>query len=251
PFTAAVDGKGMIYIYTDKDAKVHKFDPDGKRLTGWTVEDAGGKPLAEGAALLVKDNSLLVLDAGMSEVVSFDLDGTLLGRALLCICYYPRGFSLASDGNFWVADTGGGKVIKLTPGGQALATIGAMGNAPGQFIEPTSVWESPSGILFVADVGNRRVQTFGPDLKPMNAWPMGESIARDGNRLVGTADSNVLVSQSEDKAVVLYDPTGKELKRWTYTRDGAVLVPAGIAQAGGGRYIVLYPKDNLGVVFKP
>ncbi|MEO6457260.1 MAG: PA14 domain-containing protein, partial [Chloroflexia bacterium] len=102
PFTAAVDGKGMIYIYTDKDATVHKFDPDGKRLTSWTVEDAGGKPLAEGAALVVKDNSLLVLDAGTSEVVSFDLDGKLLGRALLCACYYPRGFSLSRDGNLWV-----------------------------------------------------------------------------------------------------------------------------------------------------
>ena len=251
PFSAAVDEKGMIYVYTDKDAKVHKFDPAGKELATWAVEDAAGKPLVEGAVLMVKDNNLLVLDSGKSELVSFDLDGKLLGRTQLCACYYPRGFSLSSDGNFWVADTGGGKLVKVTPDGQVLATIGEVGNAPGQFIEPTSVWESPNGILFVADVGNSRVQTFGLDLKPLSTWPMGQSIARDGNRLVGTADGNVLVTQSEDKSVVLYDPAGKELGRWTYNREGAVLVPAGLSQAKEETFVVLYPKDGLGVLFKP
>ena len=84
---------------------------------------------------------------------------------------------------------------------------------------------------------------------------MGPSIAREGNRLVGMSEAgfegNVLVTQAQDKAVVLYDQAGKELRRWTYIRDGVMLVPAGISQGTDGSYIVLYPKSNLGVVFKP
>jgi hypothetical protein len=64
-------------------------------------------------------------------------------------------------------------------------------------------------------------------------------------------EGNVLVTQAQDKAMVLYDQAGKELRRWTYTRDGVMLVPAGISQGTDGSYIVLYPKSNLGVVFKP
>lgn len=249
PQAAAVDGSGNFYIYTDKDSTVHKFDPGGKALNTWVAQDKGGKPMAEGSALLVVNDRLLLLDASTGDVVSYALDGSSPQRTHICDCYFPRGLARSQDGNLWVTDTGNARVLKVSPEGTLLTTVGSRGDAPGQFIEPAGVWESPQGALYVADIGNSRVQTFGKDLKPLAAWPMGASVARDGNRLVGDDAGNVLVTERDSQAVVMYSATGKELRRWTYMKGGAQLVPAGIAQAGQGSFIVLYPQANVAVVF--
>ncbi len=249
PQAAAVDSNGNFYIYTDKDGIIHKFDPGGKALTTWPAQGKDGKPMAEGSALLILNDRLLLLDASAGDVVSYALDGSSPQRTHVCDCYFPRGLAKSQDGNLWVADTGNARVLKVSLKGISLATLGSRGDAPGQFIEPAGVWESPQGTLYVADVGNSRAQSFGKDLMPMAAWPMGASVARDGNRLVGDYAGNVLVTERDSQAVVMYNSTGKELRRWTYTKGGAQLVPAGIAQAGLGSFVVLYPQANTAVVF--
>jgi DNA-binding beta-propeller fold protein YncE len=158
---------------------------------------------------------------------------------------YPAG-----DGNFWVSDTGGGRVIKVSATGDQISVLGERGSEPGKFIEPTSLYQAPSGVLYVADVGNSRVQTFSPDGSPLAQWSMGVSDSRDGNRL--TADGeNVLVTQGESRSIVRYDAQGKELGRWSYARNNEIATPASIAPLPDGRYAVLFFRQDYGVVFKP
>src|SRR5207248_1097490 len=135
--------------------------------------------------MAVKDGKLLALDASTSELIHYNLDGTGGGRTTLCVCFFARGMSIASDGNFWVTDTGGNRVLKIDPSGKVLATLdNGKGASPGQFLEPAGAWQAPDGTLYVSDVSNKRVQSFTPDLKPIAAWPMGRSTPRDGNRVV-------------------------------------------------------------------
>lgn len=249
PQAAGADSVGNLYVLTIADGKVHKYDPSGKPLTSWAVTGNSGKILTEASALLVNSNTVSVLDAGSASLVNFDAGGRLIGRANLCQCYYPRGIALARDGNYWVADTGGARVIKVDANGKVLAKIDARGSNPGQFIEPAGVWESPQGTLYVADIGNARVQSFTPDLKPLAQWPVGKSVARDGNRLVGDAAGNVLVTEGESHSIVQYNSQGQELHRWSYVANGAVATPAGIAALGNNRFLVLFPNSELGVVF--
>ncbi len=249
PQAATLDDKGNFYIYTNGDSKVHKYDPSGKLLTTWAVQDAQGRPVTEGSAIVAQGTHVLVLDAATSTLLSYDTDGKPLGSLHLCTCYFPRSISLARDSNYWVADTGGAKVLKVSQTGQVLKSLEAKGSAPGQFVEPTGIWESPQGTVFVADIGNSRVQALSADLKPLAAWPMGSSIARDGNRLVGDSNGNILVTENESKAVVLYDPSGKELHRGAYSKEGNTWVPAGIAAVGGDRFLALFPDHDQGVVF--
>jgi hypothetical protein len=252
PRAAAADPAGNIYIFTEQDSKIHKFAPDGKEISAWNVQNSAGKPLTEGSALLIKDNQLRLLDAAGSDLLSFDLDGKPTGKTHLCACFFPRGMAVASDGNYWIADTGNNRLIKVTPGGQSVQTIGGKGTAPGQFAEPASVWEAADGTLYVADNTNGRVQSFGPDGAPLAAWPVGPSIPRDGNRLAGDSAGNVLVTETESAAVVRYDAHGKELGRWVYAPGGAPLVPAaGLTPAGPDSFLVLFLRSNLGVVFTP
>ena len=104
--------------------------------------------------------------------------------------------------------------------------------------------------MYVADVGNTRVQSFDASGKPLARWPMGKSNARDGSRVVATAGGNVLVTQPESNALVLYDRHGKELARWAYDPGTGAQAPSVIVPAGEGeRYLVLFPFNATALVF--
>ena len=251
PKAAAADDAGNIYIYTEGDSQLRKFDPQGNHIKSWEVRGAEEKPVTEGSALIVSGDRLRLFDAITSEIANYTLEGEYQGRTRICQCFYARGMSQASDGNYWIANTGGNQILKVDASGTGMRTAGEKGDQPGQFLEPASVWEAPDGTIFVADVGNSRVQALDQDFKPLAAWEIGVSVARDGNRLTGDNQSNVLVTQFEARAVVRYDKTGRELDRWVYRRGGDGAVPAGIAPLGDDRFIVLYPEVGMGVVFAP
>jgi hypothetical protein len=74
-------------------------------------------------------------------------------------------------------------------------------------------------------------------------------VARDGDRITGDSQGNVLVTQLEGHAIVLYDKNGKELNRWVYKRAGTELVPAGITALGDDKFLVLFPEVDTAAVF--
>jgi hypothetical protein len=250
PFSVAADPAGNIYIFSVTDSHIRKYDSSGSRLAEWPALAADSKPLTEISAMLVHSDTLLALDAERSELLTFGLDGTLLDRRRMCDCYFPRGLSLSRDGHFWVGDTGGGKVLKVSANGQIIFLLGDRGSEPGKFIDPVSLWETPSGILYVADIGNNRVQSFRPDGQPLAQWSIGSSNARDGNRLAGDGE-NVLVTDGESRTITRYDSQGQQLGRWSIARNGEVLVPSDIASMGNGGFAVLYLKNELALAFKP
>jgi hypothetical protein len=250
PFAVAADTEGNTYIFSVSDSYIRKFDGSGSRVKEWPALSADSMPLTEVSAMLVQSDTLLALDAERSELLTYGLDGSLRDRRRMCECYFPRGMSASRDGNFWVSDTGGGKVLKVNAGGEVISLLGDRGSEPGKFIEPVSIWETPGGIVYVADIGNNRVQSFGPDGKPIAQWTIGISHSRDGNRLVGDGE-NVLVTDGESRTVTRYDSQGKELGRWSFAPSGEVLVPSGIAAMGSGRFAVLYLTNNHAIVFSP
>jgi streptogramin lyase/4-amino-4-deoxy-L-arabinose transferase-like glycosyltransferase len=255
PLAGGADEDGNLYVFTE-DGKVHRFSRTGEAQGSWDVLDEAGKPVTEVSAILVREGRVEVLDAGTSSLITYSPEGEEQGRMQLCQCFYPRGLSVASDGNLWIADTGLGRVIKVTPEGKLVSTLGEKGTGPGQFVEPAGVWEASNGTVYVADVGNARVQSFDGSGKLIEQWPVGTSNARDGSRVVATPDGNVLVTEQESQAVVLYDPQGKELARWTYTPDArtlapSVIAPAGKSDAGLDSYLVLFPFDSTAVAFAP
>ena len=200
----------------------------------------------------MQGSTLWVLDSAANTLLGYDLDGKPGGQVHLCECFNPRAVALARDGNFWVADTGHNQVLKVTPSGTLVQTLGSAGAGPGQFAEPAGVWETGDGTLYVADISNQRVQSFGADGRPLAQWPVGPSIARDGNRLAGDSAGRVLVTEVAAQAVVRYDAHGTEQGRWSYAPQGAPLTPAaGIAPTGGDSFLVLFLRDNLAAVFAP
>jgi sugar lactone lactonase YvrE len=85
----------------------------------------------------------------------------------------PEGIALDRDGNVWVADYGRDRVVKLSPDGRLLQTIGSRGSAAGEFVGPKGIAVDPStGRLYIADTGNARIQRLAPDGTPDTSWSL-------------------------------------------------------------------------------
>lgn len=70
----------------------------------------------------------------------------------------PHGIHLDSDGNVWVTDsrgneagTKGHQVIKFSPEGEVLMTLGEAGDGPDTLNQPCDVITAPNGDIFVSD----------------------------------------------------------------------------------------------------
>lgn len=75
----------------------------------------------------------------------------------------PEAVTTDKNGALWVLDKRNMQVIKLDDSGNPLVTFGASGSRNGQFNDPSDIAISGSGIIFVADAGNHRVQAFSDD----------------------------------------------------------------------------------------
>ena len=122
--------------------------------------------------------------AGRSEnpVLEFDASGKLLISFGTGMFVFPHGIVVDKDNNVWVADADGkdGKghtVVKFSPTGKVLMTLGKQGvagNGPDTFNRPSGVVVAPDGEIFVSDGhggdSNARIVRFSKDGKFITAW---------------------------------------------------------------------------------
>jgi sugar lactone lactonase YvrE len=80
----------------------------------------------------------------------------------------PHGICLDKDGNLLIADQGNAKVLRFTPQGKFLGSIGyGTGRRPGELNEPRVVLTGPEGRIWVSDskADEPRIQVFEPNGK--------------------------------------------------------------------------------------
>jgi sugar lactone lactonase YvrE len=241
PRAMATDSAGNIYVVTGMEGKVHKFSPAGQALTSWGLTGKNGQPPAEPFSIAVTGQQVLVLDAATSDLLRYDLNGQPAAPLHACDCFFPRGLMADRDGTIWIADTGQARLIHLTADAQPLGTLLTRGTGPGQVIEPTATWRAADGSLYVADVGNNRVQRLSREGQFQTEWPIAPSIARDGARLTGDAAGHVYVSFPDAAAVVVYDAKGTPLATWQ--GGDPALHPSAVA-VSGGTLLVASPTDG-------
>jgi DNA-binding beta-propeller fold protein YncE len=198
-----VGADGVIAVVDSGNARVQRFDRDGKLLGVWG-EDEGG--------------------------VTFTRTANGLG---------PTGIRVAPDGTTWVADTWGHRVVALDANGAIVQTIGAetidtgddpsrVDEAGGQFFGPRDIAVSEDAI-YVVDTGNERVQLFTRDGTFVDAWGGYGSGADQLIEPVGIAlgpDGNVYVADSGNARISIFTPDGEPVAQWP--------VPAWPAPAPGG-----------------
>ena len=142
------------------------IDNDGESV--WVADRCGANPdIPPGASPFQYDSCA---GSTLAPVLKFDASGNLLKSFGAGMFIFPHKIYVDRDGNVWVVDGRGvnererkqypqdaGKghtVVKFSPDGKVLLTIGkagVAGNPPDALTEPTSIVVAPNGDIFIAE----------------------------------------------------------------------------------------------------
>lgn len=139
PIDVKVDDGGILYVLDYSDSSLKKFDVNGNMI----------KKISHGKRIDTPQTSW------WRRVIQF----------IFRIFPYeklekPKGFTLDSDNNIYIANTAKDVVFKYNANGDYLMTIGGSGIGEGELLGPSSVAVGDDGKLYVTDTGNNRVSIF-------------------------------------------------------------------------------------------
>ena len=165
PNDIAIGANGDIFIaqghtpgLTRGDARVLKFDKDGRFLKSWggKGKEPGQFDVAHGIVIDPK-GLLWVMDRENSRIQVFDTDGRFVReqkyKGLPCSVAFGRDEAFMVNGFT-------GQILRLDTAGKVLAAAGKAGTAPGEFGEAHFVALSPRNEVYVADSVNGQLMKF-------------------------------------------------------------------------------------------
>ena len=214
------------------------IDPDGTSV--WVAERCG----AFAPPTQYKPGEPFACDgSGLDPILKFDASGRLLKSFGAGMFILPHGLHVDHAGNIWVTDnlgrTGKGQqVIKFSPDGKVLMTLGkagVAGSGPDEFNAPSAVYVAPSGDIFVADGHggdtNARIVKFDKDGKFIKTW--GKKGAGPGefnvpHALAMDSSGRLFVGDRANSRIQIFDQDGKFLAEWKqFGRPSGVFIDKG------------------------
>lgn len=162
-------------------------------------------------------------------VQKFDASGKFIRAFGAGMFNQPHGFYVDKDGNVYVSDERakngkGAVVVKFSPQGQVLLTIGKPGmpgNGPDMLDGPSGVVVAPNGDIYVADghggTSNDRIVKFDKNGKFILAWGKHGKAPGEFDTPHGIAldsQGRVFVADRANNRVQIFDPNGKFIAEW-------------------------------------
>ena len=159
----------------------------------------------------------------------YDAQGRVVASIGAGLTNFPHGLYVDKDDNVWITDGRGAKgkgntVMKLSPDGKVLMTLGTPGEAGNDdkhFNAPSDVVVAPNGDIFVADghgdKTNARIVKFDKDGKFIKAWGKEGTGPGEFNVPHGLAfDSagRLFVADRANNRIQIFDQDGKFLQEW-------------------------------------
>ena len=142
----------------------------------------------------------------------------------------PQGIAITGE-VVYVAEYCGNRIHKLTTGGEFLGTFGERGSDVGQFNCPFDIKISPDGKMYVADIGNNRVQVFHPDWTyshVIDGTVSGDGSFTSPEGLAFDLSGNVHVSAYGSSSVTVFTPSGQFVRQYdTNSPEGIAIDPSG------------------------
>ncbi|MEX0618189.1 MAG: peptidyl-alpha-hydroxyglycine alpha-amidating lyase family protein [Pseudohongiellaceae bacterium] len=176
------------------------------------------------------------VDSSLDPILKFDSEGNVVESFGGDMFIWPHGIDVDSQGNVWVTDAvssaripdgdkRGHQVVKFSPSGQVLMTLGTPGEEGGgqtHFTSPADVVIGDDGAIFVADGhgnnGNNRVVKFDRNGRYISAW--GETGYGPGEfRVLHTIAidqrGRLFVGDRSNNRIQLFDQEGNFISQWT------------------------------------
>jgi hypothetical protein len=178
-------------------------------------------------------------------ILQFDPSGKLLTSFGGGMFAYPHGFTIDAQGNLWVSDVNdeatvlgmsaknsagivmGQEVLKLSPAGNVMLTLGkegVAGNGPDTFDRPTGIAIAPNGDVFVSDGHypnshrSARIVKFSKDGRFIKTW--GREGAAPGEFLdphdifIGGSQNRLYVADRRNSRIQVFDLEGNFILAW-------------------------------------
>ena len=192
-----------------------------------------GTTLAGAAASVAFDSKghLFVLTRGQPSLYEFDNNGKFIRSFGEGLFTRSHGLKIDKGGNIWATDVGAHTVMKISPQGQVLLTLGTKGqrgawDASTQLLnEPNDIAIGRNGDLFVVQghtpgaMGDPRVLKFDKNGKFIKSWggkgkepgkfDVAHGIAIDAKGLLWVTDR-------ENQRIQVFDADGKFIRELKY-----------------------------------
>jgi alpha-tubulin suppressor-like RCC1 family protein len=213
PSGVAIDADGNIYVADTKNYRIRLITATspsqvvtlaGNGTRGSGDNDAQfaqfNRPVAiavtaAGNIYVADSNSIRKIAAGqVSTLAGNDMAGFSDGNGTAARFNRVSGITIDATGNIYVADAGNNRIRAITPAG-TVSNFAGNGNATlleeiapnASFNNPTGIVNDASGVIYVADAGNKRIR----EIRPYNIISSGRShtlILKEDNSLWATGD---------------------------------------------------------------
>jgi len=180
-----------------------------------------------------KNGHLIVLTRGERTFFEFDENGAFVRSFGDKLFTRSHGLAIDADGNYWATDVGGHVVVKLSPQGETLLTLGAKGEAGAwdealglrKLNQPNDVAIAANGDLFVVQGhtpgpnGDARVLKFDRSGRFVKQWggkgnAPGQFQVAHGIDI--DADGLLWVADRENQRVQVFTQDGTFVKELKY-----------------------------------
>lgn len=205
-----------------------------------------------------------LINAELDPVMKFDANGNMVTSFGAGLLVWPHGIHVDRDGNVWVVDgqdnrpggrrgappepepdvVYGHQVIKFSPTGQVLLTLGRKGGVPMDemeaagggndfFWQPNDVYTAPNGDIYVAEGhgrGRNRVIKFNAQGRYLMEW--GGSGAEPGqfnqpHSLAMDSRGRLFVADRGNNRIQIFDQNGRFLEEWyQFSRLSGIYIDA-------------------------
>lgn len=221
-------------------ASVH-VDVDGESI--WAVircDETSPLPVARGGRFGIDCLTANHQFKDIDTIYKFDAGGNVtrsFGRAMFI---WPHGLHVDREGNVWVTDAAGAaavqmaakagvkaghQVVKFSPDGKVLMTLGEAGVAGSDerhFRSPSAVVVGANGDIFVADGheanGNNRIVKYSRDGRFISSWGKtgyGPGEFRTLHGLAIDRRGRLFVADRSNNRLQIFDQDGKFIAIWT------------------------------------
>lgn len=227
PVGVAVDSQGDIYIMDTKNARVQKFDSDGKYLLKWGSPGHGDGQFAimlpdVGRLAVDSQGNVYVIDHGNSRIQKFDAAGNFLNKWGTSgdgdIQFRdPSDIIIDRQNNVYITDYVKSDVQKFDDNGHLLLRW----QSPGSIY---SLAIDPDGNILVADQTGRirKFDTSGTLLSEIRPKPI-DKIAIELWNIAVDKQGNIYIADHSSFRIVKLDNRGEFLSTWRGSNTGAAM----------------------------